>query len=230
MSALSVENSVSPLNSTSLNQATGLEQGSDLNQADFIELLVAQVKNQDPSKPLDPSQFMNQLAQFSTVNGVQELKTSFDSLAGNLTSDQSLRAASLVGRSVMIPGGDGLLQPGKNVEGHIELSESTPQVTLKVFSSTGELVRTLPMGAQADGQIRFNWDGLDDGGVRASTGKYRIEAEALVDGSAEAMPVSVETHVDSISVNQELAGSPAATVLNLATGESVHLSAVQQIR
>ena len=87
-------------NSTGLNSAAGLKGASsqELNQTDFIELLVAQVKNQDPSKPMEPSQFMNQLAQFSTVNGVQELKGSFDGLAEKLSSGQSIQAAGLVGR------------------------------------------------------------------------------------------------------------------------------------
>ena len=82
MDQLGLNSSLPSLDTNSAaNTASVGRPAKELGQADFIELLVAQIKNQDPTKPLDPSQFMNQLAQFSTVNGIQELKSSFDSLA-----------------------------------------------------------------------------------------------------------------------------------------------------
>ena len=82
MDQVSLNNSLSSLSPDNADSSAVIGQSKELGQADFIELLVAQINNQDPTKPLDPSQFMNQLAQFSTVNGIQELKTSFDSRAG----------------------------------------------------------------------------------------------------------------------------------------------------
>ena len=229
MNAFNIDSVTNP--TTAATASSGIEKNvQSLSQNDFIELLVAQVKNQDPTKPLDPSEFMNQLAQFSTVNGVQELKTSFDSLAGKLSSDQSIKAASLVGRSVMIPGGEALYDGTEPVTGALTLDGSSPGVTLKVYNQFGEQVRDLALGSQAAGEVRFQWDGFDDGGNALPAGRYDIVAEALVGGNNQAVPVSVETRVNSVSINQELAGYPEATLLNLATGSSIPLSTVQQIK
>jgi flagellar basal-body rod modification protein FlgD len=232
MAALSIENSITPLNSTALNQTAGLgaSKKNELSQADFIELLVAQVKNQDPSKPLEPSQFMNQLAQFSTVNGVQELNNSFGTLSDKLASGQSIQAAALVGRTVMVPGGDTVLNDTGGITGQLELPQSSTGVTLKIYSARGELVRSLPMGANEAGTLQYNWDGFNDSGEAATAGRYRVTAEALIDGDTQAVAVSVATRIDSVTLDQDATGTPQATVLNLASGASVPLSTVQQIR
>lgn len=231
MSALSIENSVSPLNSTGLNQASSLP-GNDqnLNQADFIQLLVAQVKNQDPSKPLEPSQFMSQLAQFSTVNGVQDLNSSFEGLSDKLSSGQSIQAAGLVGRSVMIAGGEGLLETGSGMTGALQLPQAASDVTLRILNARGEQVRTLPLGGHAEGELQFQWDGFDDNGVALPGGSYSIQADAFIAGTSKAIDVSIETRIDSVTLNQDATGTPLATTLNLASGASVALSSVQQFK
>ena len=230
MTALSVANSLETSNSTALSQATGAGSNQQLGQEEFIELLVAQLENQDPTKPLDPSEFMNQLAQFSTVNGITELNTSFNSLADKLASDNSIRAAEFVGRSVMVPGGLGQLTAGGDISGNVDLDTPTSGLTLSVINEAGETVRTLPMGAQQRGESWFSWNGTDDNGDPVAPGRYRIEANALIDGSNEAVPVNVETRVESISLNQEQGGVPGLTLLNLQTGERLPIDAVTQIK
>ena len=101
MPDLSVSSDFSSINPASVNNIKQ-DNPNELSQGDFIELLVAQVKNQDPTKPMDPSQFMSQLTQSSMVNGINELQNSFDTLANKLSSDQSLQAANLVGRTVLL--------------------------------------------------------------------------------------------------------------------------------
>ncbi len=226
------ENSINPLTASALNRSDALNPRSnnDLDQSDFIELLVAQVKNQDPSKPMDPSQFMNQLAQFSTVNGVQELNTSFGTLSDKLASGQSIQAANLVGRTVMVEGGDALVSESGGISGQLELPEDSNGVTLKIYSARGELVRSLPLGPNQAGTLQYNWDGFTDSGEAAGFGRYQVTAEALIGGETRALAVSVATRIDSVTLNQDAAGTPQATLLNLASGESVPLSSVQQIR
>ncbi len=223
------ENNFTALNPAS-NNAALKENNDELTQADFIELLVAQVKNQDPTKPMDPSQFMNQLTQSSMVNGLNELQTSFDSLATKLTSDQSLQAAGLVGKSALLPGGEALLNAGDSVSGQISLQRPASEVTINIFNSRGEQIRTLPLGANGAGDMLFKWDGFrDDGGV-ATPGNYQVTATASVDGNQQAIEVSLESRIDSISINQSIDGSPAGTLLNLASGQSVSLGDVKQIK
>jgi len=225
----STENSFSSINAAS-NNAAATKPNDELDQSDFIELLVAQVKNQDPTKPMDPSQFMNQLTQSSMVNGLNDLQNSFDSLATKLSSDQSLQAAGLVGKSALLPGGEGVLNSGGFINGQISLERPASDVTINIFNSRGEQIRSLPLGANGAGDMLFKWDGFkDDGGV-ATPGNYLVTASAAIDGNQQAVEVSLESRIDSISINQSIDGSPSGTLLNLASGQSVSLNDVRQIK
>ncbi len=229
METLNINNSFSAINSTAINETALNESDNELNQADFIELLVAQIKNQDPTEPMDPSQFMNQLTQSSMVNGLAELQTSFDSLATKLTSDQSLQAAGLVGKSVLVPGGQGLLAADSTISGQLNLDRQASDVSLNIFNNHGEQVRTLPLGGHDAGNLQFQWDGFADDGSPVPKGDYLVTAEALIDGKQQAVEVFLETRIDSISLNQSIDGAPAGTVLNLASGQSVSVSDIEQI-
>jgi flagellar basal-body rod modification protein FlgD len=227
MDQINLDNTLASLGSNTANFVSPLgESAKELGQADFIELLVAQIKNQDPTKPLDPSQFMSQLAQFSTVNGIQELKASFESLAGRLSSEQSLQAAGLVGRNVLVPGGPGTLAAGGTISGHVNLPQQSSVLDLSIIDAFGVEVRSLSLGGHNEGSVQFQWDGLADDGSAALPGEYRVIAEALIDGERQAIEVAVATRVDSVTINQE--GS--APLLNLASGDSMPLSNVEQIR
>ena len=86
------------------------------------------------------------------------------------------------------------------------------------------------MGAHSSDTVRFQWDGFTDGGVAAPYGNYRIVADALINGSSQAVEVAVETRIESIGLNRDAVGTPENTILNLASGETVPLSTVQQIK
>ena len=227
MDQLSLDSTLAASAQSNVNTAAAVgESAKALGQADFIELLVAQIKNQDPTKPLDPSQFMSQLAQFSTVNGIQEMKDSFDSLAGRLSSEQSLQAAGLVGRDVLVPGGLGLLTAGGSIGGQVDLPQSTSQLNLRIMDEYGVEVRHLSLGGNGEGPVPFQWDGIADDGSSVLPGRYRVIAEALIDGELQAVEASVDTRVASVTLNQD--GS--APLLNLESGDSMPLSNVQKIR
>ncbi len=233
MPEINLANGLSTLNAANSNALSGLSgskigEGRDtsLDQSDFIQLLVAQVKNQDPSKPLEPSQFMNQLAQFSTVNGIQDLNTSFNSLAGQLTSDQALQAAGLVGRSVLVGGGEARLEAGGGVKGVVNLDEASTDVVLKVVNVQGVEVRSMNLGGAEAGELAFHWDGFEDDGSAAAPGTYQLKVEALVGGERIAKEVAIEKQVSSVTLGQD----NAATTLNLADGNRVALNRIQAIR
>ncbi len=230
MTSLSIDSSLSAANAAGINNAAANSAGDELSQADFIELLVAQVKHQDPTKPMDPSQFMNQLSQSSMVNGISELGQSFDSLATKLTSDQSLQAAGLVGRNVLVPGGESFLPQSGSLNGQINLDQTASDVNLKIYNSQGVLVRTLPMGGHNAGELQFKWDGFADDGSVSPQGHYLVIAEGLIDGTQQALPVSMETRIDSININQGSGEQPNGTLLNLAGGLTVSLDEVTQIK
>ncbi len=199
--------------------------GDDMGQSDFIELMLAQMKNQDPTKPLDPNEFMSQLAQFSTVNGIQELKQSVDSMAGMLASDQSIKAATLVGRRVMSPGNLAILEQSGGVDGRVVLDGSVTDLNIEVYSESGALVRTIPMGGHATGSVPFKWDGFAEDGSPAPVGSYRVVAKIEAGDETREAQVEMPTGVQSVS----LSPYGGELVLNLENGSSVPLSAIEQI-
>jgi flagellar basal-body rod modification protein FlgD len=159
------------------------------------------------------------------VNGVQELNTSFNTLAGKLAADQSMQAANLVGHDVLIPGGYGLLTASDGINGQLNLPQRSSEVTLNIYNEQGEQVRELPLGGHDAGAVQFQWDGFADDGSAAPPGNYIVTAEAMLDGTQQAVELSLDKSVDSVTLSQD----GEQTMLNLDTGESVPLSLVQRI-
>lgn len=230
MTDLSIDNSVTPFSSSIINNVSEEKSENELNQSDFIELLVAQVKNQDPTKPMDPSQFMTQLTQSTMVNGLQNMQTSFDELSTKLTSDQSLKAAGLVGKSVLLPGGQGLLTSGETISGEISLEQQSSNVNLVIYNIRGEQVRTLPLGGHDAGTVQFKWDGFADDGSISPPGNYLVTADASINGNQQGVEVLLENRIYSISINQGSDDSLQGTLLNLSNGQSVSLDDVRRIK
>ncbi len=202
------------------------ENKNELGQQQFLELMVAQVRNQDPFEPMENGDFLSQIAQFSTVSGIQDLQDSFSTVAGSLSSNQALQASALVGRSVTINSEVGVLQTGSTVDGAIGLPTDSSEVKVQFYNTAGELVRELPLGAQKQGIIEFSWDGLSDAGVAAPAGAYRIVASANIDGEDVALATLVKDNVESV-----ILGRPGeSTILNLSALGATDFNRVEEIR
>ncbi|MGU9865181.1 MULTISPECIES: flagellar hook assembly protein FlgD [Kluyvera] len=165
--------------------STGTNSSSDL-QSSFLTLLVAQLKNQDPTNPLQNNELTSQLAQISTLSGIEKLNTTLGSISGQIDSSQSLQASSLVGHGVMIPGstilaGKSAGSESENVDTTpfgIELTQAADKVTATITDGNGKVIRTLNVGAQTAGVHTFTWDGKLDDGTAAPDGAYNISFAA----------------------------------------------------
>lgn len=198
-----------------------------LGQEDFFKLLITQLRNQDPLRPLASGEFLSQIAQFSTVAGIQDLQRSFVQLAGSLYSNQALQASALVGRTVYVPGPEvALADDGSGVSGRIELAASATGLSVGIYDSAGQLVRRLALGPQPAGTIAFHWDGLTEAGTPAAAGRYRIKAEALIAGQSVAVDSLVAARVESVT----LARAGQEITLNLAGLGPVDFAQVRQIQ
>ncbi len=197
----------------------------ELGQEQFLDLMIAQLKNQDPTKPLESGEFLSQMAQFSTVTGIQSLQESFSQLAASMQSNQALQASMLVGRSVLAPGDKGALDATTPLSGAVDLPASTTALTLNVYDAGGQLVRHLPLGAQSAGLVQFSWDGITDRGERAAPGTYRVRAEALTADGQTGLQTLMKTRVESVSLGRTGEG----LTLNLAGLGPVALADVKQI-
>ena len=202
------------------------ENKKELGQEEFLKLMTAQIRNQDPFEPLENGEFLAQIAQFSTVSGIQDLQDSFASFAGSISSNQALQASALVGRSVAVNSDVGVLKPGGKIDGAVGLPSNSSSVKVEFFNTAGELVKSLPIGAQNGGIVDFSWNGLADNGQPAPAAAYRIVATANIDGEDVALGTLVKDNVESVILGRPGEG----TVLNLSALGATDFNRVEEIR
>jgi flagellar basal-body rod modification protein FlgD len=187
----------------------------------FLTLLVTQMKNQDPLNPMDNAQVTSQLAQLSTVSGIDKLNTTVEALKGHYQSSQSLQAASLIGHGVLVPGSNLSLQSGKALFG-IDLPQAADEVKLTIRDGAGKAVHTINLGAQNAGTQPLEWDGKTDTGSAAIDGKYTVEIEATNAGVKTASEALSYGQVGSVSTNAQ------GIKLNIPNAGSIDLASVRQ--
>jgi flagellar basal-body rod modification protein FlgD len=189
----------------------------------FMTLLVTQMKNQDPLNPMDNAQVTSQLAQLSTVTGIDKLNDTVKDLQASYQSSQSLQSAALIGHGVLTAGDGVTLDKSKAILG-VDVTSPADSVKVTITNMSGQVMHTLDMGAQEIGTIPMTWDGSTDSGVVAPDGKYRIKVETILAGKKidGAQPLQFGM-VDSISTNAK------GVKVNLGNAGSVDLQAVRQI-
>lgn len=198
---------------------------SELGQEDFMALMIAQFRNQDPFEPLDNGAFLGQLAQFGTVSGIDELNSSFAGLRGSIQSEQALQAANLVGHDVLAEAETGFLAPDGKLAGAVMLDSSASNLQIEVTDLSGALVNRIDLGQQPPGMTRFSWDGRNTEGELMPSGRYRVNALVVRGTQIESAEALIEANIESITLGR---GGEGLT-LNLAGGEQLDLSRVRQI-
>jgi flagellar basal-body rod modification protein FlgD len=194
-----------------------------LSQADFLKLMTAQLQAQDPTKPVDNSQFVSQMAQFSQLSSSQDLVKSVNGLASTLNSSmqtsQVLSSANLVNRQVLVPSST-INYGGSTVTGAANVS-SPGNVTVNILDVGGNTVRTLGLGNQNSGLAQFTWDGKDNNGNTLAQGAYTMAATS--NGS------SLDTYMAGAVTAVGYGGSTVGTYLQVAGVGGVPISQVAQI-
>lgn len=204
-------------------QSGNQNKASEMGKNEFLELMIAQLNNQNPLEPQENGEFLSQLAQFSSLEEMQKLSGNVDNVVGEFRSTQALQASAMVGRSVVVPSSSGMLGVDGRLDGFVEVPSTSSNLRLSILDSTGELVRQIEMGQQAPGQAAFNWDGKDADGKIMPPGKYQLKAEAVTSDGAVSFDTLVGANVDSVSL-----GGGSIT-LNLSGMGSVALNDVRQI-
>ncbi|RON06261.1 flagellar hook assembly protein FlgD [Pseudomonas brassicacearum] len=200
--------------------------GKALGKDAFMQLLVTQLKNQDPLSPQDNSAFVAQLAQFSSLEGITSLNTTVSSMASNFSSSQALQASSLVGRSVIAQTGTAQISdPSKGLTGTVNLTSSIADGTVTISDASGKVVRTLNLGTQPAGSASFTWDGNDSSGAAVAAGTYTFKANAPINGTATDLATYLPATVNSVTLSQ----TGGELTLNLAGLGPIALSKVQTI-
>jgi flagellar basal-body rod modification protein FlgD len=190
----------------------------------FITLMLAQIKNQDPLKPLEPAEFLGQLAQFSTVTGIQEMGSSVSDLVGSMRSSQALSGANLVGRDVLAPGDTAVFDGTTPVRAAVEAPDGAERIEFVVRDASGAVVRRAQVQPSVSGVTEMAWDGRADNGTVMPAGAYRIEALSRFGARGESAQVLLRSRVDSVTLDAAGRG----IVLNTPNG-SLPLGAVRRV-
>ena len=217
------------------NTKKGQENDNELGQSAFLELMIAQLENQDPLSPQENTEFIAQLAQFSSVESLDKLNNNFDAFSNNFVANQALQASTLVGRSVTVPASTTALDSGGLVSASIEVPSSVSDVFVNIYSDSGSLVDRLTLGPQQAGELVFRWDGLSaevNGELLdwnssvpegAPPGNYTFEVTTQIDGTETELNTALSANVNSVTV-----GADGVLTLNLAGVGAVSLADVKQ--
>jgi flagellar basal-body rod modification protein FlgD len=190
----------------------------------FMKLLVTQMQNQDPLNPMDNAQVTSQMAQLSTVTGIDKLNTSLETMMSNLQASQSLQASSLIGHQALITGNNISFDSatGSGAFG-IDLPSSADNVTISITDSAGNQVHQMSIGKLNAGTFPLSWDGKDDAGNTVATGDYKFTVSATASGqnvSADALSL---VRINSIT------SSTSGVKLNLSNDSTVATTDLKQI-
>lgn len=184
------------------NTATSKNKGS-LDQADFLKLMTTQLQHQDPTKPMDNSQMVAQMAQLSTVQGISDLNTSVKGFQQSMASDQVLRGAALVGHDVMVPSTKVSLEAEGGTSGTVA-APSAGSVTVDITDANGLKINQLTVPASAAGEVAFQWDGTNADGKRMPPGSYTVTATHTDSAGAQTkLATYVEAEVESVTVGSD---------------------------
>ncbi len=219
LSALGVTRTAS---ATAAKTTTAAEAGT-LNQNDFLKLMTAQMQNQDPFNPVDNTQMVAQMAQFSSLAGITEMSTTMKSIADKLNTTSASDALSYVGKTVLTEGTTAYGRSSGGLAGSVELAGAASDVNVTISDANGVALRTMQLGAQPKGTVGYDWDGKDSTGADAGTGPFKVSIAAQNAGAAVAATSLVWAPVQSVST------TTGTAILTLPGIGEVPVSAVRQI-
>jgi flagellar basal-body rod modification protein FlgD len=188
----------------------------------FLKLLVTQMKNQDPLNPMDNAAVTSQMAQLSTVTGIDKLNATLQALSDSMVGNQSLQAASMIGHGVLVDG-KGVDLSGGAGYGGFELAQPVDRAKVSIYDKAGALVRSIDLGAQPVGITKWAWDGKDSTGKAVADGGYTFAVDATQGGASVAATALQFGMVSSVTQGKQ---GVALSVGNL---DGIALSQVRQI-
>jgi len=224
---MAINDALSSLGGTgSTSSSSSSVSGSDSEQR-FLKLLVTQLNNQDPLNPMQNAELTSQLAQMSTVSGIEKLNSTLSGLVSQTGSNQVLQAASLIGYNVLSPGNQIATTAPKDGEEPatvpfaVQLPGTAGDVQVKIVDAAGRTVRTLELGSLAEGVNPVTWDGKADDGSTVPAGNYSFSVVATNAGTA--VEATALTFAQVAAVKQGTHG----VTLELANGRSISLDDVR---
>ncbi len=211
-----------PPGSSAANAASTAQKALSIDPQQFLTLITAQLQNQNPMSPTDPTQFLAQLEGLSQVSSMQNMQSS---LSASLQATQVASGTALLGRTILAAGSSANLAAGGTVSGAVSAPAGASSVTLSVTDAAGAPVKSFTVPASSVGLTAFTWDGTTSSGAAAPAGTYSIAAIAGTGSAAQPLAPLLSSTVQSVTID------PTTQILDLnTTNGAVPLSAVVSVR
>ncbi len=192
MSAIDNNFSAGAVNTTNTIASNGKPDAAALSSM-FLELLVAQISHQNPLNPMDGTQYVSQLAEFSSVESLEKLSLQSQQQVGYMKSLQALEATALVGQKVDVKADTVSLEQADNIAGAINLGARVDSVTVRLYDAGGKLVDEIKLQNPTIGTLRFEFP-------EQAAGAYQVQAEVAVNNSKQQVPTYLTNEVERVSV------------------------------
>jgi flagellar basal-body rod modification protein FlgD len=185
--------------STGMATAATAKGNETLGQKDFLTLLTAQLRNQDPLKPLENTEFLGQMAQFSTVAGIDRLNQTLTGQGGSLRDARMTMASGMLGHSVLVQTPVARPDAGGALHGAVDL-DAPAQALIVTYADakTGALLHSQTLGAQGGGRVSFGWDDLPPD-LAANRALLRVSVTAAAEGSSRSLEPMLFSRVQSVT-------------------------------
>jgi len=201
--------------------------GGILSQSDFLQLMTSQLKAQDPFQPQDNSQMVAQMAQFSTVTGLQQLNTTVSNMQTDIAQNRIATAATFVGKTVLVPGSTALADSSGGISGAIDLPSSASDLTVTISRSDGTVAKTIDLGANSAGLVGFSWDGKDANGNLIGDSSYQVSAAMTSGGATKSVSPDVYAPITAAQIPATATDAQTFTVDGVGT---VNMSDIKAIK
>lgn len=214
-----VSNVTSATSTAAANGTTKATSAADM-QNQFLTLLVAQLQNQDPTSPMDNAQMTSQMAQISTVSGIEKLNDTVSNVTGQFAQMQMLQGTSLIGHSILTSGNGLSVTDSGQASAAFDLDSAASNATVTITNSAGELVDTLKLSGLNAGRNYFSWDASNYSGDKTQL-RYGVQATAN----------NAEVKATTLTASNVLAAtvSNGALKLELANGSSVDYNSIKSV-
>ena len=167
---------------------------------DFLNLLVAQLQHQDPLNPLDSTEFTAQLAQFTSLEQLNNVNTNLESLQSYQAAIKNAQSVDLIGKTVEATGNTVVLRDDSETELGFDLAQDVEYLSANIYGPEGNFVRTVTTGPLFAGRHSLSWDGRDQEGNRLAAGRYSYEIQATAhDGEAATATPFVSARVTGVN-------------------------------
>ena len=191
ISGLRTQTSLQPENTTG---------NEELGQQDFLTLMTTQMKNQDPFAPMENGEFLAQMAQFSTVNGLDTINKTLESMSTQLGSSRVLDAASMIGRQVLVPGTIARADASGSINGVVDLASSVSSASIRYSDAeSGALLHQVDLGAQPSGRLEFSWNDMPSD-ITAANRAVRVSVMVGENGQSVGVAPMVYARVTGVEV------------------------------